>query len=97
MIIGHVHYFQHQPGLLKIEVIRILEARNLRRLWADYRLAYVIAFRSQERVVVAPTESQRIDLYTQGVPLTAPLLKQGECSGGERLPGEVWLCPPRLP
>lgn len=81
----------------RAEVIRRLEARDLRALWGDYRLAYVIAFRSRERVVVAATESHRIDAYARGLPVTAPLLKQGTCSGGELLAGDVWLCPPRVP
>lgn len=82
------------------ELIRKLEAKGLRELWGEFRLAYVVSFRSAERVVVAPTNIHRIDEYAQRAAAAhAPMLRTHECGGGTgelMVPG-IWLCPPPAP
>lgn len=82
------------------ELVRKLEARGLRELWGEFRLAYVVSFRSAERVVVAPTNIHRIDEYAQRAGAAkAPILRTRECGGGTgelMVPG-IWLCPPPAP
>lgn len=75
-----------------------LEARGLHVLWGDFRLAYVVTFRSAERVVVAPTEVHRVDRYArEAAAANAPMLRQGRCAEGESLgPGYMLCRPPTL-
>lgn len=80
------------------EAIRVLEARHLTTVWADYRLAYVLSFRSAERVTAAATESPRIDDYAaRATAAHAPLVKSFPCASGEVLAEGVWLCPSPYP
>lgn len=82
------------------EAVRRLEARGLRELWGEFRLAYVISFRSAERVVVASTDIHRIDEYAErAAAAKAPILRTRECGGGagEVLVPGIWLCPPPAP
>lgn len=77
------------------QAIQILEARKLTALWGDYRLAYLVSFRSQERVTVAPNESPRIDAYAaRAAAAHAPSIGTGACAEGEQLVPGFWLCPP---
>jgi hypothetical protein len=63
-------------------------------LWGDARLAYVVSFRSQERVVVAPVTVHRIDDYARRArAANARFLGLASCSGDQLAPG-IWLCPP---
>lgn len=84
---------------LRGQAVEALEARGLRRLWGDFRLAYVLSFRSEERLVVAPMTVHRIDDYARLVAAVpaAPLVKQGICAGGDALVPGIWLCPPPRP
>ena len=67
-------------------------------LWGDARLAYVVSFRAQERVVVAPVTVHRIDEYAARARAAnaAPFLGLAACPGEELAPG-MWLCPPPGP
>jgi len=59
------------------------------------RLAYLVSFRSQERVTVAPDESPRIDEYAaRAAAVHAPFIGAGEGAKGEELVPGFWLCPP---
>jgi hypothetical protein len=82
------------------ELVRKLEAKGLRELWGEFRLAYVVSFRSAERVVVAPTNIHRIDEYARrAAAANAQMLRTRECGGGTgelMVPG-IWLCPPPAP
>lgn len=77
------------------EAIAALEAQGHRVLWGDYRLAYVLTFRSQERLRVAALDgAHRIDDYARAAAAReAPLVKQEECAGGRPLVPTIWLCP----
>ena len=77
------------------QAIQMLESRGLTALWGDYRLAYLVSFRAQERVTVAPDESPRIDEYAaRAAAAHAPFIGAGECAQGEELVPGFWLCPP---
>jgi len=77
------------------EAIRALERRNLGVLWGDYRLAYVLTFRSHERLTIAAATVPRIDEYARrAAGADVPFLKSGPCAGGEILVPDIWLCPP---
>jgi hypothetical protein len=80
------------------EAVRALEARGFTTLWGDYRLAYVLSFRSQERLKVAALAVHRVDEYARlAAAGDVPLVKQGSCvDGTEFVPG-IWLCPPPAP
>ena len=80
---------------LRGQAIQMLEARHLTALWGEYRLAYLVSFRSQERITVAPNDSHRIDEYaTRAAAAHAPFIAGGACAQGEELVPGFWLCPP---
>jgi hypothetical protein len=75
--------------------VAMLEARGLTALWGDFRLAYVLTFRAAERITVASTDSQRIDVYADRARAAqAPSVQTGACAAGEQIVPGVWLCPP---
>ena len=45
------------------QAVAVLEARGLTALRGEFRLAHVLTFRSQERVIVSALERERIDEY----------------------------------
>lgn len=78
------------------DVAAALEARGIDVLWGEFRMAYVISFRSAERVVVAPTTVHRIDEYARrAAAARAPMLRTTPCDGGagEEIVPTIWLCP----
>ncbi len=80
------------------EAARALEARGFRALWGDFRLAYVLTFRSQERLIVAPITVHRIDEYVRlAAARDVPLVKYGICAGGAEFMHGIWLCPTPSP
>lgn len=80
------------------EALRALEARGFDTLWGDYRLAYVLSFRSQERLKVAALIVHRVDEYARlAAARDVPLVKQGVCAGGTEFVPGIWLCPPPAP
>ena len=71
--------------------------RQTEVLWGDARLAYVVSFRAQERVVVAPVTVHRIDEYAaRARAANAPFPRPCACPG-EELAAGMWLCPPPGP
>ena len=80
------------------EAMRALEARGFDTLWGDYRLAYVLSFRSQERLKVAALTVHRVDEYARlAAARDVPLVKQGLCADGTEFVPGIWLCPPPSP
>jgi hypothetical protein len=80
------------------EAMRALEARGFDTLWGEYRLAYVLSFRSQERVKVAPLTVHRVDEYARlAGRRDVPLVKQGICTPGTEFVPGFWLCPTPAP
>lgn len=80
------------------EAVRALEARGFDTLWGDYRLAYVLSFRSQERLKVAALTVHRVDEYARlAAARDVPLVKQGICADGTEFVPGIWLCPAPSP
>jgi hypothetical protein len=80
------------------EAMRALEARGFDTLWGGYRLAYVISFRSQERLKVAALTVHRVDEYARlAAARDVPLVKQGVCADGTEFVPGIWLCPTPAP
>ncbi len=76
------------------DAVRALERRGLTTLWGDYRLSYLLSFRSQERLIVAPVDVHRIDEYARrAAARPVPLVTYNTCVGGEVLVPGIWLCP----
>lgn len=80
------------------EAVRALEARGFDTLWGDDRLAYVLSFRSQERLKVAALTAHRVDEYARlAAAKDVPLVRQGPCADGAEFVPDIWLCPPPSP
>jgi hypothetical protein len=82
------------------DLIELLEARGIETLWGEFRVAYVLSFRSAERVVIAPTNIHRIDEYARrAAAANAQMLRTHACAegAGEELVPGYWLCPPPRP
>ena len=63
-------------------------------LWGEYRLAYLLSFRSQERVTVAPNDSHRIDEYaTRGRGRARAVHRRRGLRPGRGTGAGIWLCP----
>ncbi|MGE0814854.1 MAG: hypothetical protein AB7O28_04145 [Vicinamibacterales bacterium] len=79
-------------------LVRLLEERGIRELWGEFRLAYLVSFRSAEHVVVASTSIHRIDEYAARARAAhAQMLRTVTCPAGEQLVPGIWLCPPPAP
>lgn len=92
--------WHHRRADRRGELIAALETRGLQVLWGEFRMAYVIGFRSAERVVVAPTTVHRIDDYARRAAAAhAPMLRTRPCDAGagEEIVPTIWLCPPPDP
>ncbi|MBL8137287.1 MAG: hypothetical protein JNL48_11745 [Acidobacteria bacterium] len=80
------------------EAVRALEAQGYDTLWGDARLAYVLSFRSQERLTVAALTAHRVDEYARLAAVRdVPFVKQGVCAGGTEFVPDIWLCPTPAP
>ncbi len=79
------------------EVMRVLLDRNLPVLWGEFRLAYVVSFRSGERIKVAATNFHRIDEYAR---LAADAPRRRSCVRRRAPARKNWCpattCAPRL-
>ncbi len=76
------------------DAVRALQAGGFDVLWGDFRLAYVLTFRSQERPVVASTSVHRIDEYARrAAARDVPLVTYQRCADGRELVPDIWLCP----
>ncbi len=65
--VGHARlwaeYVPHPPVTAKDQIIRQLDARGIRYATADYWIAYHIVFLTNERIIVATEEVNRIQEY----------------------------------
>ena len=80
------------------QAVAALEGRGLTALRGEFRLAHVLTFRSQERVIVSALERERIDEYEARTRADGPFLTMGHCPGGQRgeqLVPTILLCPGR--
>ena len=90
-------YVPKAPAGGKERIIAALDARGVRYAYSDYRDAYVIAFLTNERILVASDDRVRIEEYQRQVAMhrsQAVRISHRRCSSGsEVLPG-IYFCPP---
>jgi hypothetical protein len=90
-------YVSHpQPGVKRL-IIHELEAQGIRYAYADYWLAYYITFLTNERIIVAATDSVRVREHNRIVDAhrdEAVLVSRSSCPGGRQIVRGVYLCSP---
>ena len=103
LVTGYAHarllieYVSHQPGNPKRLIARHLEARGVKYARANYWRAYAITFLTNERIIVASEDYQRILEYTRLVDAhrdEAVRLSPDSCPGGKSVMYKLWICPP---
>ena len=100
IVVPHVRlaaeYARNPPTPAKQELIRVLRAKRVRYATADYWLAYYVTFMTNERIIVAANEVQRIysynDIIREHAAETIHLSRRA-CGGGEELIRGVYRCP----
>ena len=76
------------------QAVIALEARGLTVLAGEFRIAHLLSFRSQERVIVSALDRERIDLYAERARAAGgPVLSTVACPDGEELVPTIHLCP----
>jgi hypothetical protein len=90
-------YLSHPRLGAKGLIIRHLEFEGIRYAYADYWLAYYITFVTNERIIVAATDSMRVREQNRIVDAhrdQAVLILRRSCPGGRQIIKGVYLCPP---
>jgi len=90
-------YATRPPTPLKQELIRALEARNLRYAYADFWTAYYVSFMTRERIVVASDDAVKVRTYNRIVDAhhdEAIRISRRPCPNGEQLTPAFWSCKP---
>jgi hypothetical protein len=100
-VVPHVglwgEYLSHPQAGAKRLIIRQLEFQGTRYAYADYWLAYYITFVTDERIIVAATDSVRVREHNRIVDAhrdEAVLVSRRSCPGGRQIAGGVYLCSP---
>lgn len=89
-------YVTNTPGNPKRLIVRHLESRGVKYAKADYWRAYAITFLTNERIIVASDNVQRITEYQKLVDAhrdQAVRLSPENCPGGTMLMYKLWICP----
>ena len=89
-------YVRHTPDNPKRLIAMHLEARGIKYALADYWRAYATTFLSDERVIVASDNYQRIRVYREQVEAhhdQAVRLAREYCPGGRPVLPQLWVCP----
>ena len=89
-------YVTNTPGNPKRLIVRHLESRGVKYAKADYWRAYAITFLTNERIIVASDNVQRISEYQKLVDAhrdQAVRLSRENCPGGTMLMHRLWICP----
>ena len=90
-------YATAPPVPAKRELIRALEARQIRYAYADYWTSYYVTFMTGERIIVASTEVVKVRTHNNEVDAhrgEAILISRRPCAGGEQLTPAFWACRP---
>jgi hypothetical protein len=90
-------YLTHPPTSVKGLIIHELEAQGIRYAYADYWLAYYITFLTDERILVAATDSMRVLEHNRIVDAhraEAVVISRGSCPDGRQIVRGVYLCSP---
>jgi hypothetical protein len=89
-------YASHPPVSAKRQLIRVLESKGVRYGTADYWIAYYVTFMTNERMIFASDDVQRIRTYNRIVsahPAEAIHLSRRPCGSGIMLIPGVYQCP----
>ena len=91
-------YVRHQaPVPLKQDLIRALDARNVRYAYADFWTAYYVSFMTRERIVVASDDAVKVRTYNRVVDAhrsEAIRISRRPCADGQQLTSAFWSCKP---
>jgi hypothetical protein len=90
-------YAARPPVPLKQELIRQLDARNIRYAYADFWTAYYVDFMTRERIIVASDDAVKVRSYNRLVDAhrgEAIRISRRPCQGGEPLTPQFWSCVP---
>jgi hypothetical protein len=90
-------YLTHPPTSVKGLIIHELDAQGIRYAYADYWLAYYITFLTDERILVAATDSMRVLEHNRIVDAhrdEAVLISRRSCPDGRQIVRGVYLCSP---
>ena len=91
-----VEYVRHEPENLKRKMVQHLDARGIRYAFGDYWRAYLITFMTNERIIVAADDFQRIREYSDIVKAhkdEAVRIAREFCPGGKPAMQGFWICP----
>jgi len=82
---------------LKQDLIRALDARQVRYAYADFWTSYYVSFMTRERIIVASDEAVKVRTYNRLVDdhrNEAIRISRRPCPGGEQLTPFFWGCTP---
>jgi hypothetical protein len=93
-------YLNRRPASPHRALARYLVDHNIQYARSDYWTAYATTFLARERVVIASTDTVRIDSYQRQVAANdqqAVTLQRQPCAGpgAEAVAGNYWVCEPR--
>ena len=91
-----VEYIRHEPDNPKRMMARHLEVRGIKYAVGDYWRAYAITFMTNERVIVAAEDVERIHEYASAVKAhsrEAVRIAREFCAGGKPAMEGLWICP----
>ncbi len=91
-----VEHVRGRPAGPKVQLIQQLEAHGVRYAEADYWIAYAVTFLSNERVIVASTDVERIPAYNREVEAhraEAVRISRTRCGEGPEVASGLFLCP----
>jgi hypothetical protein len=89
-------YVWHEPVNPKRLVVQHLDARGIKYAFGDYWRAYLITFMTNERIIVAADDFQRIRQYSDMVKANkdqAVRIAREFCPGGKPAMQGLWICP----
>jgi hypothetical protein len=91
-----VEYVRHEPNNPKRMIVQHLDARGIKYAFGDYWRAYLITFMTNERIIVAADDFQRIHEYSDIVKAhkdEAVRIAREFCPGGKPAMQGLWICP----
>ena len=91
-----VEYVRHEPDNPKRLIVQHLDARGIKYAFGDYWRSYAITFLTNERLIVAADDFQRIREYTNMVNANrdqAVRIAREFCAGGKPATPWLWICP----
>jgi hypothetical protein len=91
-----VEYVRHEPQNPKRMIVQQLESRGIKYAFGDYWRAYLITFMTNERIIVAADDFQRIREYSDIVKEhkdEAVRIAREYCPGGRPAMQGLWICP----